>query len=145
MPKSQDEKQAFAARLKQALKRSPKKVVTATDLSIQFNLRHQNEPITVQAAQKWLAGQARPTIDKIETLAEWLNVSVQWLRYGIAEERQSITTGRKAQKGKAAAAIQPTDDELRLIARIRTLSEHRRYLVNEIVEQFALEQEMWRE
>jgi transcriptional regulator with XRE-family HTH domain len=145
MPNPQDEKQAFAKRLKQALKRSPKKVETATDLSIQFNLRHPNEPVTVQATQKWLSGQARPTVDKIETLAEWLNVSAQWLRYGIAEERPVVPAGRKAQKGKALAVIQPTEDELKLLARIRSLPEHQRYLVNEIVEQFSLEQEIWRE
>lgn len=145
MSKPQDEKRAFAARLKQAIKRSPKKVETPTDLSIQFNLRHKGESITVQAAQKWLSGQARPTVDKIETLAEWLNVSTQWLRFGIAEDRSTIPPGRKGQKAKSATAIQPTEEELKLIARIRSLPEHRRNLVNEIVEQFSLDQEMWRE
>jgi len=145
MPKAQDEKQAFAARLKQALKRSPKRVDTPAQLALQFNLRHPDESISPQAAQKWLTGQARPTLDKIETLAEWLNVSAQWLRYGIAEDRPVATVGRKAQKGRGSAAIQPTDEELKLLARLRNLPDHRRYLVNEIVEQFSLEQEMWRE
>lgn len=143
---SQDEKQAFSLRLKQALKRSPKKIDTPAELALQFNLRHQNESITAQAAQKWLSGLARPTPDKIETLAAMLSVSAQWLRYGIAEERPPVTAGSKAQsRNTPAAAIQPTADEIQLLGRIRILSEHRRNLVHEIVEQFALEQEMWRE
>jgi transcriptional regulator with XRE-family HTH domain len=139
-----DEKQAFAQRLKQALKRSQKKVTTGTELALQFNLRHGNDSISQQAAQKWLTGLARPTPDKIETLAEWLNVSVQWLRYGIADERPVVTIGKKLPKGKVAA-IQPTEDELKLLLRMRNLPEHQKYLINEIVEQFALEQEIWRE
>jgi len=139
----QSEKQAFAGRLKQALKRSAKKVETGTELALQFNLRH-DDSISPQAAQKWLTGQAVPTPDKIEVLAAWLNVSIQWLRYGIAEERLSIANGKKVPKNKATV-VQPTEDELKLLTRIRNLPEHRRYLVNEIVEQFSLEQEMWRE
>ena len=67
-----DEKQAFSLRLKQALKRSAKKIDTPTELALQFNLRHQNDSITVQAAQKWMTGKARPAVDKIETLAAML-------------------------------------------------------------------------
>ncbi|AIY39904.1 putative transcriptional regulator [Collimonas arenae] len=143
MSSPQDEKLAFALRLKQALKRSKKKIDTPTELALQFNLLYQGDSITQQSAQKWLTGLNRPAPDKIETLAAWLNVSPQWLRYGIAEERPQITVGRKPPKGKTAAAIEPTADEIKLLARIRALPEHRRYLVNEIVDQFALEQEMW--
>ena len=140
-----NEKQAFSLRLKQALKRSAKKVETPTELANQFNLRHQNDPITTQAAQKWLTGLARPTVDKIETLAAWLNVSAQWLRLGIAEERPQIETEKKSPKGKVVTAASLTQDELILIAQLRNLPEHRRFLVTEIVEQFSLEQEMWLE
>lgn len=143
MPK-QDEKQAFAVRLKQALKRSSKKIETPAQLALQFNLRHPIEPISPQAAQKWLTGQARPTPDKIDTLATWLNVSAQWLRFGISEKNQSTPT-RTASKKAATNRDACSDDELKLVQRLRILSEHRRYLVTEIIEQFALEQEMWHE
>lgn len=144
MPRSQDEKQAFAQRLKQALKRSPKKVETPTELAMQFNLRHEGSSISNQAAQKWLAGLALPTVDKIETLAAWLNVSAQWLRYGIAEKAQP-STPRPLSKKAATNRDAFSEDEIKLILRIRSLSAHRRYLITEIVEQFALEQEMWHE
>lgn len=137
-----DEKKAFAARLKQALKRSSKKIDTASQLATQFNLRHPAEPITPQAAQKWLSGTARPTVDKIKTLAEWLDVSEQWLRYGVTDMRRS-----KPPKGAKPSdeTIRATADELELIRRLRRLSEYRRQLVEGIVEQFALDGEIWKE
>jgi transcriptional regulator with XRE-family HTH domain len=144
MPRSHDEKHAFALRLKQALKRSPKKVATPAELALQFNLRHPNEPISPQAAQKWLSGSAKPTPDKIDTLAAWLNVSAQWLRFGIAEKIQP-SPPRPSSKKTATNRDAFSDDEIQLILRMRSLSAHRRYLVTEIVEQFALEQEMWHE
>lgn len=49
-----DEKIAFSERLRIALKRGTKTIDTATALAHEFNLRHPNEPITPQAAQKWL-------------------------------------------------------------------------------------------
>ncbi len=142
MPNQNDEKLAFAERLKLALKRSKKKVETATELALQFNLRHPNDAITPQAAQKWLAGKACPTADKMKTLAEWLNVSAQWLRHGIPETKPTKTT-------KPSSLIIATDrvalnaEEQQLITRIRNLPEHRCKLVYDIVEQFAIEQEIW--
>jgi transcriptional regulator with XRE-family HTH domain len=144
MSKPLNEKEEFSLRLKKALKRSPKKVETPTQLALQFNLRWNGEPISQQAAQKWLTGLARPTVDKIEVLAEWLNVSAQWLRLGIAEERPQSELGKKDAKGKIISLVTPTEDELALVDQLRNLSEHRRLLVLEIVEQFSLEQQIWR-
>jgi transcriptional regulator with XRE-family HTH domain len=137
-----DEKKAFAQRLKQALKRSSKKIETASELATQFNLRHPAEPITPQAAQKWLSGTARPTVDKIKTLAEWLAVSEQWLRYGVTDMKRS-----RPPKGAKAGdeAIRPTPEELELLRRLRQLSEYRRQLVEGVIEQFALDGEIWKE
>lgn len=137
-----DEKKAFAARLKQALKRSPKKIEAASELATQFNLRHPVEPITPQAAQKWLSGTARPTVDKIKTLADWLDVSEQWLRYGVTDMRRS-----KPPKGAKPSdeTIRPTEEELELIRRLRNLSAYRRQLVVGVIEQFSLDGEIWKE
>jgi transcriptional regulator with XRE-family HTH domain len=142
MPTSNNEKLAFSQRLKLALKRSHKKIDTPTDLALQFNLRHRNDPITPQAAQKWLSAKARPTADKINTLATWLNVSPQWLRYGIPEPKPSKAT-KPLSRIHAASQSAPNAEELKLLLRIRNLPEHRRHLVTEIVEQFSVEQEIW--
>lgn len=142
MPTLDDDKRAFAERLKLALKRSKKKIETPTDLALQFNLRHRNDPITPQAAQKWLTGKSRPTADKMNTLATWLNVSAQWLRYGIPEPKPT-KPAKTSSHGNAAERVTLNAEELKLIARIRNLSEHRRNLVLDVVEQFSIEQEIW--
>ena len=142
MPIPNDEKLAFSQRLKLALKRSQKKIETPTDLALQFNLRHRNDPITPQAAQKWLSGKSRPTPDKINTLATWLNVSAQWLRYGIPELKPTKVT-KPLSRANAASHVAPNAEEQKLLTRIRNLPEHRRHLVIEIVEQFSVEQEIW--
>ncbi|MCL2635597.1 MAG: transcriptional regulator [Betaproteobacteria bacterium] len=131
------EKQAFAARLQQALKRSPKKIDTATELAVQFSLRHPDAAITPQAALKWLTGRARPTPDKIETLAKWLDVSPMWLRHGIADK------ARSGHAPKQDGPLQPTTEEIHLLERLRALPEARRLLVLGIAEQFALDGEVW--
>lgn len=137
-----DEKQAFAARLNLALKRSHKKISTPSELAVQFNLQYGGEPISPQAVQKWMSGQNRPSPDKIETLAAMLNVSKQWLRFGIPEAMPT----RQRPSATAKTAIKhgaPTQAEVLLLNRLRSLPEHQRYLVTEIIEQFALQQEMW--
>jgi transcriptional regulator with XRE-family HTH domain len=142
MPLQDDEKRAFAERLKLALKRSKKKIETPTDLALQFNLRHRNEAITPQAAQKWLSGKSRPTIDKINTLALWLNVSAQWLRHGIPESKPT-KPAKSSLHNTASDRVALNEGEQKLITRLRNMPEHRRLLVLEIVEQFSVEQEIW--
>lgn len=134
---------AFAQRLKQALKRSPKKIETPSELALQFNLNHPGNQITNQAAQKWLAGDNKPSPDKIETLAAMLNVSVQWLRYGIPESRP-------AQRGQSSTKAATNNDaatptESQLLGRYRLLSEHQQGLITDLIEQLALDREMWEE
>jgi transcriptional regulator with XRE-family HTH domain len=132
------EKQAFADRLRAALKRAPKSIQTASDLAHHFNLRHPNEPITPQAAQKWLTGKAKPSADKLETLATWLGVSAHWLAYGPPPAKKQATLKR----GAAEKAGTLTEQESKLLARLRTLSDHQAELVVGLVEQLALEREL---
>lgn len=79
---SEEEKQAFARRLRRALDFAPKRVKGATDLAVQFNLRHAASPVSTQTAHKWLIGRTIPTADKIDVLSAWLGVSAHWLRFG---------------------------------------------------------------
>lgn len=145
MPKPLSEKAAFAERLKLALTRSRKRINTATELALQFNLRHPNDPVTQQAAQKWLSGAACPTPDKIDTLADWLGVSAHWLRFGAPND-----TNRKRNSGKRQLTPQPnistlTTDENRLMERFRQLTPHQQILITDLVIQLALEKEIWPE
>lgn len=136
---SPEEKQAFASRLKQALTRSSKKIESPSELALQFNLRHPSEPISAQAAHKWLNGKAMPTVDKMETLAGWLGVPLQWLRYGIPETtaKSRSKPAKKSDLGNLAA------DEAELITRLRAMPEARRKLIMDLVGQLSLDGEMW--
>lgn len=140
-----DEKLAFSERLRIALKRGTKSIDTATALAHEFNLRHPNEPITTQAAQKWLTGKAKPTPDKIETLAEWLNVSGHWLRNGPPppEPKKRQGTGAKRQTTSHPGTATLTEKETKLLTKLRQLSEHQLFLIAELVDQLAVEREMW--
>jgi transcriptional regulator with XRE-family HTH domain len=133
-----DEKQAFAARLQQALKRSPKKIRTAHDLAVQFSLRHPETSITTAAAHKWLTGRSRPTADKLQTLALWLNVTPTWLLYGDSPALKSATQEQNT------ASIVPTAAELQMIKKVRALPEFRQMLVQEIIEVCSIDTEVER-
>lgn len=80
-----DEKQDFSKRLKEAMRRARVDAASPTRIAREFNLRYDGDPVTTQAARKWLSGQSLPSQDKIRVLAGWLGVPAQWLRFGETE------------------------------------------------------------
>ena len=72
----------FAARLQKSLVAAKVAVTGAATLEREFNQRYQYQPISRQSAYAWLTGKTRPTMDKIEVLAAWLQVSAHWLAFG---------------------------------------------------------------
>lgn len=135
---------AFSLRLHQALKRSLGRVLPATELATQFNLRHINEPITPQSAQKWLTGKTMPTADKCETLAGWLNVPIHWLRFGPPEPVKKKSIGKVRQSTAQPKSVTDLSaDEKKLVTHFRTLTARRHQLVLDLVEDYAYEQEMF--
>jgi transcriptional regulator with XRE-family HTH domain len=138
------EAHAFSFRLHQALKRSLGRVLSATELATQFNLRHHNEPITPQSAQKWLTGKTMPTADKCETLAGWLNVPLHWLRFGPPEPVKKKSVGKVRQGTTQPKSLTDLSaDEKKLVTHFRTLTGRRHQLVLDLVEDYAHEQEMF--
>lgn len=85
------EKKAFSERLQLALKALPNQPLNLSQIALQFNLRWHKDPVSPQAVHKWLTAQYFPTHEKLKVLAEWLNVSYEWLRYG----RQTVTTNNE--------------------------------------------------
>lgn len=81
------EREAFSARLKQALGKAGVADSSATVLQRNFNARGFN--ITVHAARKWLLGEAIPTQEKLVALAAWLGVEPNWLRFGTGDGAQA--------------------------------------------------------
>lgn len=71
----QRERQRFSERLKKSLIANgyaPRGNV----LEREFNLRYYGTPITPHTAGKWLRGESIPRLDKLRTLAIWLNVNL---------------------------------------------------------------------
>jgi len=90
-----DEKQGFSKRLKEAIRKAGAGPGSPTRIAREFNLRYHGDPVTTQAARKWLAGKSLPSQDKIRVLASWLDVPPQWLRFGEAERRDGHVTARQ--------------------------------------------------
>lgn len=80
------EKEKFSERLRYALNIAYPKGIKTSQIATKFNLQYTNTPVTQQAVHKWLNGLAMPADDKIETLANWLKVKPEWLKYGIVED-----------------------------------------------------------
>ena len=53
-------------------------------LEREFNLRHWGKPMTLHGVRRWLQGEVIPDYKKLQTLAEWLKVSVAELAEGKA-------------------------------------------------------------
>ena len=110
-----DEKAEFSRRLHAALKQAGIRTVSPTKLAIDFNLHHRGKPVSTQAAHKWLNGTAIPSQDKIRTLAGWLKIAPEWLRFG--------DTG-KSQKAASHDTVPPyLTLEEQLLSDFRRLSE----------------------
>jgi transcriptional regulator with XRE-family HTH domain len=75
------EKTEFAERLRDAMTRAGH-AARPSVLEREFNTRYWGKSVTLQAVSRWLNGQAIPSQDKLQVLAEWLKVEPQVLRFG---------------------------------------------------------------
>lgn len=117
-----EEKGDFSRRLREAI-RKVRVEAGPTRFAREFNLRHHGDPVTAQTARKWLYGRALPTQDKLRTLAQWLEVSPHWLRYGETERLHAA-----AKQDSAGYAV----DSAWLGKKFDLLSEPHRRMVLEI-------------
>lgn len=126
------EREGFSKRLKQALRGAGMGTPGAIRLKQDFNERYPGKGVTHQAAQKWLSGEAIPTQDKLRTLADWLGVSIAWLRDGEGKETVS-----GAAYNAAAVAYRINVSEQELVRRYRKLSDRQQQAVAEIITALA--------
>ncbi|MGI4814392.1 MAG: transcriptional regulator [Janthinobacterium lividum] len=132
MPTDQ-EKNAFAKRLRLALNRASEPVKGATDLALRFNLRHHAGPsISPQTAHKWLSGRSIPTKEKLATLSKWLDCNEHWLQYGPAPVRPSPRAEKEVSPTPPGKAP-PSAASIELARRIENLPLHARYVLEEMV------------
>jgi hypothetical protein len=81
----------FAERLQRQLQLRGKPI-SPTALARDFNLRWRGQPISVNAARKWIYGETLPKMEKIQLLAKMLGTSAEWLRWGQSSELSISTT-----------------------------------------------------
>lgn len=79
--------------------------------------------MSVYAAHKWLRGEAIPSQEKMRTLAAWLGVRPEWLRYG------------ETDAADAYAAREPalSEGDIDLVRQFRRLNTGHRQAVREMV------------
>src|SRR6185437_4225807 len=114
--KASIEREDFSQRLQHALRNADYSPDSPTQLAREFNVRFAGRPITVHAARKWLVGEAIPTQEKLRTLAHWLGVPAEWLRFGGALE-----TARSTENASAEAPARFDSDAVKLIADLQRL------------------------
>jgi transcriptional regulator with XRE-family HTH domain len=115
----------FSERLKHALINAgyePRPSV----LEREFNLRYWGPSISFQATRRWLNGETIPMQDRLQVLAEWLNVDPHWLRFG---ERLN-----RAEPPRSAAKVlrQLTPEEENAIRDFLALPEDKRRIFQEL-------------
>lgn len=88
-----NEKAEFAQRLRTAIIAAGYEARPAV-LEKNFNARYWGRSVTFQAVSRWLRGEAIPSQEKLQVLADWLKVEPHVLRYGA----QAIDAIRAKQK-----------------------------------------------
>ena len=126
--KASIEREDFSQRLQQALRNADYSPDSPTQLAREFNVRFTGRPITVHAARKWLVGEAIPTQEKLRTLAHWLGVPAEWLRFG-----GSLENARRGENASSEASARFDSDAVKLISDLQRLDEHYRIIAREII------------
>lgn len=88
-----NEKAEFAQRLRDAMVQAGYPVRPVV-LEREFNTRYWGRSVTLQGVRRWLRGEAIPSQDKLQVLADWLGVEPEVLRFGVAV-RQSVQERRQ--------------------------------------------------
>jgi hypothetical protein len=122
--KASTEREDFSARLQVALRNASYPPDSPTQLSREFNVRFSGRPITVHAARKWLVGEAIPTQEKLRTLAQWLGVPAEWLRFG----------GEVDGEGNAPdPSLRFESSDVKLIADLHRLDQSHQMIAREVI------------
>lgn len=124
-----NEKALFAERLKTAMLAAgyePRPSV----LEREFNLRYMGRPLTFQAVRRWLRGDSLPEQDKLQVLADWLNIEPHALRFG-----EQATQKIQGKRGQWESALK--GEEREVLQAYLDLPIEQRKIVREVILTFA--------
>lgn len=76
-----DEKAEFSQRLRKAIEQAGHSIRPVA-VEREFNTRYFGRSVTMQAVRRWLRGEAIPSQEKLQVLADWLKIEPHVLRYG---------------------------------------------------------------
>lgn len=124
--KASIEREDFSGRLQQALRNADYSPHSPTQLAREFNLRFAGRPVTVHAARKWLVAEAIPTQEKLRTLADWLGVPSEWLRFGSDQQDTN-------QRGDSAPSSRFETADVKLVSELQNMDERSRIIAREII------------
>ena len=124
-----DEKAQFSQRLRKAIENAGY-TLRPIVLEREFNTRYWGQSVTVQAVRRWLRGEAIPSQEKLQVLADWLKIEPHVLRYG----EQSVQ--------KIRAKVQKWDDgigyqEREVFEAFLALPAPQRKIVREVIQAFT--------
>ena len=136
-----NERKEFADRLQSALRQARQRADSPTALAREFNSRFSGGSITVHAARKWLMAESIPTQEKLRTLAQWLEVPAEWLRFGDA-----LPADRREGQAPIDDRLEPmlaamNHEDMKLVEALRQLKANDRRLVRDMVQLFLKTQE----
>lgn len=124
-----NDKAAFAERLAAAMRRAGLEP-RASVLEKEFNTRYWGRALTYQAVARWLKGEAIPSQEKLEVLAEMLAIEPQVLRYGEGVVRRVRERQQMWMDGIAPA-------ERELIEAFMKLPSEKRKILREVILAFV--------
>lgn len=105
--KNEKIRQQFSERLKKEFVRVGLPVSSPTQIANEFNRRYPLYKVAAQTMRKWLFADSIPTQARLLALADWLDVSPQWLRFGM-EERKAVKPSEVAFDETAAQSTMIT-------------------------------------
>lgn len=108
---------------------------SSTLVANEFNQRYWGKSITPHTARSWLMGVSIPMQDKLKVLADWLQVSPEELRYGVAAAPHRVQEG-----GLDASTLNMQNREM--LKRYLGLSAEDRKTVRDVVAALSLASKM---
>lgn len=124
-----NEAQMFSQRLQDSMLKAGYEVRPVV-LEREFNQRYWGASVSVQAVRRWLLGEAIPTQDRLQVLAEWLEVDPHWLRFG-----EKLSGSVQQQRKRWDAKMTP--QERQIVETFMKLPAEKRKIVGEIINALA--------